>query len=102
MSFRLVREGLDRSVEFGAGIRRIAESLGNCRSRYSAGDDFPFGSFCIADAIYALVASRPRTFSVPVDPGSAAYMDAIWTHPRMQAWGEKAADEPPVEKYEDM
>ena len=81
MNFRLVREGLDRSVEVGAGIRRIAESLGNCRSRYSAGDDFPFGSFCIADAMYAPVVSRLRTYSVPVVPGSAAYMDAVWTHP---------------------
>ena len=52
--------------------------------------------------MYAPVVSRLRTYGVPVDPGSAAYMDAVWTHPWMQAWGEKAADEPRVEKYEDI
>ena len=102
MNFSLVREGLDRSAEVDADIRRITDIWENCQSRYGAGGDFLFGSFCIADAMYAPVVSRLRTYSVPVDPGSAAYMDAVWTHPWMQAWGEKAADEPRVEKYEDI
>lgn len=92
MNFRQVGEVLDRSGEVDADIRRISDILGNCRSRYGAGGDFLFGFLCIADAMYAPVVSRLRTFSVPIDPGSAAYMDAVWTHPRMQAWGEKAAD----------
>ena len=82
------------------GRRRYCESRISCQ-RYGAGGDFLSGSFCIADAMYAPVVSRLR-YSVPVDPGSAAYMDAVWTHPWMQAWGEKAADEPRVEKYEDI
>ena len=96
------------------GLRRASQCRG--RRRYSAnhgylgklpvsvwrGRRFPFGSSCIADAMYAPVVSRLRTYSVPVDPESAAYMDAVWTHPWMQAWGEKAADEPRVEKYEDI
>jgi len=102
MNFRLVREGPDRSAEVDADIRRITEIWGNCRSRYGAGGDFLFGAFCIADAMYAPVVSRLRTYSVPVDAAAAAYMEAVWAHPWMQEWGEQAADEPRVEKYEDI
>ena len=98
----LVREGLDRSAEVDADILRITDIWENCQFRYGAGGGFLFGSFCIADGVYAPVVSRLRTYSVPVDPGGAAYMDAGWTHPWMQAWGEKAADEPRIEKYEDI
>ncbi|MDP7392590.1 MAG: glutathione S-transferase [Alphaproteobacteria bacterium] len=102
MNFNLVREGLDRCAEVDADIQRITDIWENCQFRYSAGGNFLFGFFCIADAIHAPVISRLRTYGVPVDPKSAAYMDAVWTHPWIQTWGEKAADEPRVVKYEDI
>ena len=77
MDFSLVREGLDRSAEVDADIRRISDIWENCQFRYGAGGDFLSGSFCIANAMYAPVVSRLRTYSVPVDPGSAACMDAV-------------------------
>ena len=56
--------------------------------------------FTIADAMYAPVVSRLRTYSVPVDAVSQAYMDAVWAHPWLREWGQGAAGEPPIEKYD--
>ena len=46
--------------------------------------------------MYAPVVTRFRTYGVPVDPVSAAYMDTILALPSMMAWY-RAADEEEVE-----
>jgi len=47
----------------------------------------PFGKEpCIADAFYAPVVTRFRTYSIPVSGRSKAYCDAIWAWPPLQAW----------------
>jgi glutathione S-transferase len=51
-----------------------------------SGGPFLFGAFCIADAYYAPVVTRLRTYGVPVAEPTAAYMDRIWALPAMQAW----------------
>ena len=49
--FFLLREGLDRSAEVDADIRRITDIWENCQFRYGASGDFLFGFMCIADAM---------------------------------------------------
>ena len=52
-----------------------------------------FGHFTIADAMYAPVVSRFRTYGV--NPGGKAqtYMDTIWAHPAMIEWVDAARGE---------
>lgn len=45
-----------------------------------------FGDFGIADAYYAPVCSRIRTYALPVSPAVAAYVDRVHALPAMQAW----------------
>ena len=45
-----------------------------------------FGDFGIADAYYAPVCSRIRTYALPVSPTVAAYVDRVHALPAMQAW----------------
>lgn len=45
-----------------------------------------FGSFSIADAYYAPVVMRIRTYALPVPPGIAAYMQRVIETPGVQAW----------------
>jgi glutathione S-transferase len=40
----------------------------------------------IADAMYAPVVSRFRTYSIPVAGTAKAYCDAVWALPALQAW----------------
>ncbi|MFK8251066.1 glutathione S-transferase family protein [Ancylobacter terrae] len=67
-------------------LARITERWRTARAAYGAGGDFLFGRFGAADAMYAPVASRIRTYDLPVDPVSAAYVAAIHAHPAFVAW----------------
>lgn len=55
---------------------------------------FLFGAFTIADAMYAPVASRFRTYGVALDEVCAAYVEAIFGLPGMKKWLAEAAQEP--------
>lgn len=85
-----------------AHARRIVEIWRNLRSRFgknAARDErFLFGSFTIADAMYAPVVSRFRTYGVDLaalgDDGLAkAYMEAVLTLPAFREWEEGAKRE---------
>ena len=45
-----------------------------------------FGGFCIADAFYAPVVMRLRTFAVPVPPPITAYIERVVALPGVAAW----------------
>lgn len=76
-------------------IRRIVELWKDCRQRFGADGPFLFSQFSIADAMYAPVASRFRTYVADLaefgDDGTAsAYIDAVFALPAMDAWAEGA------------
>ncbi len=62
-------------------------------ARHGAAGDFLFGACTIADAFYAPVATRLRTYGVPLSPGSAAYCDAIFADDAFRAWETAAVAE---------
>ena len=65
---------------------RIDALWNDCRARFGAGGPFLFGAFSIADAMFAPVVSRIRTYHLPVSADSLAYCDAIMALPAMQEW----------------
>jgi glutathione S-transferase len=74
-----------------ADVRRIVASWGDCRRRYGGAGPFLFGAFSAADAMYAPVASRFRTYLPDLAPygddGVAqAYVDALFALPAMAEW----------------
>lgn len=79
--------------EVQADIDRIRAIWGDCRQRYGTGGDFLFGAFCAADAFYAPVVTRFRTYDVALDAVSQAYCAAVTGHPWMEAWAAEAARE---------
>jgi glutathione S-transferase len=74
-------------------VRRITRRWGEARARFGSGGDFLFGPFCAADAMYAPVATRLRTYAIEIDPVAAAYVEAIHAHPAFVAWKEAALKE---------
>jgi glutathione S-transferase len=71
---------------------------GETRARYGAGGPFLFGAFSNADAMYAPVATRFRTYGVDLaafgdDGDAAAYAEAILTLPGMAEWTQGAQAE---------
>jgi len=75
-------------------VKRITEIWSMCRQRFSQDGPFLFGSFTIADAMYAPVVSRLRTYG-PLDLSEDVieYCQNVWTLPAMREWGEGAARE---------
>lgn len=67
-------------------IRRIVGIWVDCLQRYGSAGPFLFGAFTAADAMYAPVVSRFRTYSIPVPDTVAAYMDVVWGLPAMKRW----------------
>ncbi|MEO1150717.1 MAG: glutathione S-transferase family protein [Pseudomonadota bacterium] len=73
---------------------RIVEIWTMCRKRFGNHGPFLFGQFSIADAMYAPVVSRFRTYG-PLDLNEHVvdYCQTVWTLPAMRAWGEDAKRE---------
>lgn len=74
-----------------ADVRRIVAIWRECRGRFGAGGLYLFGAFSAADAMYAPVASRLRTYIPDLaaygdDGTAAAYVATLFAHPAMQAW----------------
>jgi glutathione S-transferase len=86
-------------AEAQADIDRVQEIWAGCRGRHGAGGPFLFGRFGIADAMYAPVATRFRSFGVKLSPVSEAYVQAIFDLPAMREWVDAAAKETEVIDY---
>ena len=71
--------------ETQAEVDRIVAIWEDCLAK--SGGPFLFGKEpCLADAFYAPVVSRFRTYSIPVQGKAKAYCDTVWAWPPLQAW----------------
>ena len=82
--------------EVQADINRITAIWRDCRKRFGADGPFLFGGFTIADAMYAPVVSRFRTYKVELEEVAQAYTDAVWALPALQEWLTAAKNEPMI------
>jgi glutathione S-transferase len=81
-----------------ADVRRIVAIWRDCRRRFGSGGAYLFGDFTAADAMYAPVASRFRTYVPDLtaygdDGTAAAYVAALFAHPAMLEWQAAATAE---------
>ncbi len=74
-----------------AQVARAQESWRQTRAAWGAGGPYLFGeTFTFADAMWAPMASRFRTYSVELAPDAQAYADAVLAHPLVVEWVEGA------------
>lgn len=83
-----------RRPEVLADIAHIVAIWEGCRARFAAGGPFLFGQFSIADAMFAPVAWRFKTYAVDVPPAAQAWIEAVIALPAMQDWRAGALAEP--------
>ena len=86
MNCRAAKPGKGMIDGVAADIGRVTAIWREARARFGAGGALLFGGFTIADAMFAPVASRFRTYAVALDPVSAAYVEAVHALPAMRAW----------------
>ena len=85
--------------ETRADVERVVSIFNECLA--ASGGPFLFGKFSVADAMYAPVVSRFRTYALPASGAAAKYLETVWNTPAMQAWVEGARTEMlRVKRYE--
>lgn len=77
-----VRKDLHRVEQLWGGL--LAKSDG----------PYLFGAFCAADAMFAPLATRLRTYDLPVSDVAGRYVEAIYALPAFQDWLAQALQEP--------
>jgi glutathione S-transferase len=87
MNVRKRHPGKGRTPEVLAEIARVIGIWGEARG------PFLFGPFCAADAMYAPVVLRFRTYEVELPPVCRAYADAVLALPALQEWMRDAGRE---------
>ena len=92
MNIRAEFPGKGRTPEAQADIGRISEIWEDCLSVVGP-HQFLFGDFSIADAYFAPVVMRFRTYAVSMAPALQGYVDRITHHPAVAKWIEGALTE---------
>ena len=88
--------GLGRTVEVAADIERIQRIWTDCRERFGAAGPYLFGAFTVADAMYAPVVLRFKTYAVQLSSVAQQYANAVLALPAQQEWVEAAKAETEV------
>jgi len=68
---------------------------------HASGGPFLFGAFGIADAYFAPVVGRLRTYGLPLDAPTQSYADRVWASPGVAAWVREALVERDFLQFEE-
>jgi glutathione S-transferase len=101
MNMRASVPGRPMTPELRADLDRVAVLWRDCRQRFGGGGRFLFGDFTVADAMYAPVASRLKTYHVALDGVAQEYAETLLDHPALREWEKDAhAETMVVEQFE--
>jgi len=89
MNIQASLPGRGRTPGAQADIGRICEIWEECLARYGH-HEYLFGDFSIADAFYAPVVTRFKTYGVALAPALQAYCDRVLAHPAVARWVREA------------
>ncbi len=93
MNIRASHPGKGMSPAVQRDIDRIVEIWQSCRARFGQGGELLFGQFTAADAFYAPVATRFRTYTVALPPAAQRYVDALLDLSAVREWVAQARRE---------
>jgi glutathione S-transferase len=89
------------SANARADIARIQQIWIDCRERHEKSGPFLFGAFGGADAMFAPVVHRFRTYAIEVAPAVRRYMDTMMSLPAFEEWTRAGlAETLVIEKFE--
>ena len=77
--------------EVGKDIDELEKLLGGCLS--ASGGPFLFGAFCAADAMFAPIATRVKTYDIPVSATLQRYFENLLQLDAYQVWHGDALQE---------
>jgi len=102
MNCRALGRKVPISDELAADIDRIFEIWAECQRQYGDLGDWLFGQFSIADAMYAPVVLRFKTYGIEWPDAASAYPARLLESTAMNAWLAAAALESEVIDVEEV
>ncbi len=93
MNVRARRTARERPRDLRHEIERMIAIWNDARAAHGQCGPFLFGKRSVADAFFAPVAFRFRSYAVPVEGEAARWMETILDLPAMRDWAAKAEDE---------
>ena len=94
MNIRAHLPGLGRTQASLRDIERIRQLWSDALGRFGKEGPFLFGRFSVADAMFAPVVLRFRTYEVEIDARLREYCAAMLALPALEAWMAAAREEP--------
>jgi glutathione S-transferase len=82
------------TAALAADVERIDEIWNDCRHRFGAGGPWLFGEYSIADAMYAPVVLRFKTYGAHISDTARWYMASVLEDATLQEWLQAAKQEP--------
>ena len=86
MNLRRLVGAIELSADARANIARVQDIWTECRERFGKSGPYLFGAFGGADAMYAPVVHRFRSYAIAVTPKVQRYMDTMMALPAFQEW----------------
>ncbi len=77
---------IELSADAHANVARIQQIWIACRARFGKSGPFLFGRFGGADAMFAPVVHRFRTYAIPLAPDAQHYMNTMMALPAFEEW----------------
>jgi glutathione S-transferase len=102
MNIRAIGRCVVPSPAAAADIARIVAIWSEARERFGRAGPWLFGGFSAADAMYTPVASRFRTYGVPLPEPLMRYRDTALGSSAMQEWAAMAESESDVIAHEEV
>lgn len=102
MNIRKTVTGRAPTPDVQADVDRITAIWREALEDDHSGGPYLFGAFSAVDAMFTPVVSRFETYGVAVGKAERAYMDAVLTNPRFEAWERAARVEPWVIEGEEV
>jgi glutathione S-transferase len=94
MNARATGRRTPMTAELRSDIERVDALWSDCRQRFAAHGRWLFGEYSAADAMYAPIALRFRSYGASLSPPAQAYLDTVLQHAPLQQWLAAAALEP--------
>ena len=83
----------DRGTEVAREIQRMISMWTATRREFGDGRPYLFGGRSLADAFFAPVAARFRTYGISLDDEAAVWVETVLNMPAMRMWCEQAESE---------
>ncbi len=102
MNIRAMGRTVPATPDLESDIKRILDIWAGCRMAHEKTGPWLFGAFTVADAMFAPVITRFRTYGVEMDETAQAYVDTLFGDPDFKDWKDEAEREEDMLRIEEV